>query len=209
MTEPVKPNPSEIIEKYSVEINQAAEKWYQRNRNNGGKFSKEDLKQEAALAAIKACERFDENKGSLGGYVYSSATREVMKYVQENTYDLHVSRNTQENEKIHNGWALDLDMRLPNSRGQSEDFTLGDLIPASGELPIDKLERDEEREALIKGLSSLNPIEHDIIKRHKLEGQSIKDIALELGMSTNSLYSIEKKGMEKLKNKLHELMGID
>lgn len=209
MTEPSKLNPAEVIDKFAKEINQAANKWYKRNYQNGGKFTEEDLRQEAALAAIKACARYDETKGSLGGYIYSSCSREVMKCVQENTYDLHVSRNTQENEKIHNGWALDLDMRL-RPRGQlSEDFTLGDLIPASGELPIDKLQREEEKEALLIGLSSLNPIEHDIIKRHKLEGQSIKDIATELGMSTNNIYSIEKKGMTKLKSKLEELIGIE
>lgn len=196
----------ETILDYMTEINQAASKWYRRNAHKGGKFEEADLRQEAALAAIKAVARFDESKGKLGGYIYSSASREAMKCVQENTYDLTVSRNTQENEKIHNGWALDLDMKVGTGTNKQE-MTLGDLIPASGELPIEKLQRDEERDALMKGLSSLNPIEYDIIKRHKLDGQSIKEIAAELGMTTNNLYSIEKRGMDKLKNKLHELIG--
>ncbi len=206
---PKQKNGPDVILDYSTEIKQAASKWWRRNSNKGGKFEEEDLQQEAALAAIKAASRFDETKGSLGGYIYSSASREAMKYVQENTYDLKVSRNTQENEKIHHGWAIDLDMKVTKPNGFGEDMTLGDLIPASGELPVDKMQRDEEKEALLKGLASLNPIEYDVIKRHKLDGQTIKEISTELGMSTNNLYSIEKKGMEKLKAKLQQLMGLE
>lgn len=186
----------DVLKENKAEINKAVYKWY---RGNTNLYDKEDLEQEAALAAIKACSTFDESKGSRGGFVYSSASREVMKYRQENTYHLNVSRSIQAGEKIHKGFALSTDVAASNT---NEGDTLGDLIPSSGEAPLDNMIRNEENEIFSKYLNSLKPIEQAVIIRHKINGEKMKNLSDEFNISVSNLYAVERKAIEKLKEKI-------
>lgn len=89
------------------------------------------------------------------------------------------------------------------SRGQTEggDERFVDHLPAADNVEGDCLEV-ERGETLHRALRQLPVDQRDLIYRHFLQGEPVRDIAASLGLSRQGLYSREKVILRKLRESL-------
>jgi len=194
------------------------------------KFAWDDLMQEANLAATRALEKFDPDRGSkITTYVYSTVKRSIRDFVRKNKHDLYVSphqqvkdfKAKQAEEKIapeegglgqgskvafkfastKSPMAIRLDW---NSEGRGN---MSNLIP-SGEPPaIEKMISDEQKEILAREVSNLPNREQEVIKARFFDGQSLADIARIQNVSRQRIDQISKRAISRLKEKVSDRLG--
>jgi len=195
---------------------------------SSAKFSREDLVQEANLAAVRAIEKFDDtrSKSKLTTYVYSAVNRSCRDYVRANINDLRVSNSQQaknwrekkdvvENDNPSFGkfgttespTAIRLDAQISNGNNNE---SIGDTIPASGDASIlDSCIKQEQINILLEEINSLSKKEQAIIRAHFLNGQKFSTIAKLQGLSRQRIHQIHQVAMNKLTEKVKERLEFE
>lgn len=97
---------------------------------------------------------------------------------------------------------LDNCISLEVSGTNSEDvpISLGDIIPDEGENPEQKLFTNESYRALRSAVSRLDKLCRTVIVRHYFYGETFQEIADRLGVSYSRIWTLNKNGLEKLRN---------
>lgn len=181
---------------------------------NTEKYSREDLEQEAMVAAIEAIDSFDESKGrKLTTHVYEAAYFACLNYVMANTYDLTVTNHYQSKkyveQKLKNNPDLDKSSVLADGRAIRGDaiavksgietVSFNEIIP-SGEIPVhDLIVKREEEEMLVDAINSaLSPKERKVLKLVYQDGLTMQDVARRNGLTKQRISQIASKAIEKL-----------
>jgi RNA polymerase sigma factor (sigma-70 family) len=166
------------------------------------KFDKDELMSEAYLHTVVSCQTYDESKSKPTTYIYKEVDRKVRRFVSKNTYDLNVGEHIQNTEELSNAvWADRLDRPI-HSGSDKEPMHLRDMIQSSGLSPDRQAENKDIAEYLHNSVNSLPELERIIIQLHWFDGQTLPQIATTMGVSKQYIHKLEKRGREKLFNKL-------
>mgnify|MGYP000288936983 CR=1 FL=1 len=97
--------------------------------------------------------------------------------------------------------TMSLDALLGERNGDGSDERFVDRLAGEEDTEEDFLKADTGLE-IRRALAELPPDQQELIRRHYFEGQSVKEIAQELGMSRQGVYSREKGILRRLKERL-------
>jgi RNA polymerase sigma factor (sigma-70 family) len=215
--------------------------WLQENRGmlvnivnryhiSTSKFSREDLEQEAALAACHALGKFDSNKGSgkLSTYVWSAVNRACRDYVRANKYDLFDSNYYQnkdwkaaealkaaqkdEDEVVHSFGRFattEGPMAVRIDAGAGGDWSLVDSIPSGDPCGYEYAARMEQIDLLKGQLRILPERERRIVSDLYFNGKSMGDIAVEQGVTRQRIDQISKRALRRLSDGVKAKLGQD
>lgn len=194
------------------------------------KFSREDLEQEAALAACRAIDRFDDSKGAgkLSTYVWSAVNRACRDFVRANKYDLFDSNYYQskewraaealkaskrdEDEVVHSFGRFattEGPMAVRIDAGTGGDWNLVDSIPSGDPCGYEYAARMEQINLLKGELGILPERERRIVSALYFNGKSISDIAAEQGVTRQRIDQIYKRALRRLSEGVKAKLGQD
>lgn len=214
-------NSEDFLEKNKGLIESLANKFYL----DTPKFSKDDLLQEASLAAIKAIDKFDEtkNKSKLSTYVYSAVHRSCRDFVRKNKHDLYQTGYHQTQD-----WK-----KSKEAKGESESLTLGGfppdgpmairmdvnnpktgetfaaLIPSGDPTPAEFAISKEQIDILKQEIQALPERERDIINARYFDDKKLADIAREQGVTRQRINQISQRAFTKLKTSVQKKLGLE
>jgi len=191
------------------------------------KFSRADLLQEASLAATRALEKFDPDRGTkITTYVYSAAKRSIRDFVRKNKHDLYVSPHQQVKEYKAKK-AAEVDIKpSPDSGGQPdvcEKFgfhrspmavrldvgrkgdrdsrgNLAAAIPSGDPSVLDSMIKEERDGILLEEVNALPDREQEVIKARFFDGRSLAEIARTQNVSRQRIDQISRRAIERLKD---------
>lgn len=188
----------------------------------------EDLKQVAAMALVKALERYDSSREiRFTSFATPSLVGEVKNFFRDKTRMVHISRRDSEqlvklqearticqNRGDNSPQALAEEMGLPvdrvlelleirqNSSVASLDQAVGeDDTPMGHYLGTtdEGFEKVENREFLKEALAALDEQERKLIHLRFWKGSSQREVAAQLGISQMSVSRMEKRILEKMR----------
>ena len=219
-----------------------ADKYLQENRGlieslaskfylDSSKFSRDDLVQEANLAAIRALEKFDpkKNKSKLSTYVYSAVHRSCRDFVRRNKYDLYKTgyHQTQDWKEEQKNPTTVIEGPVPTGQfgsaegpmairadavaiGQGSDReSFSSTIPSGEPSPLNALIFKEQVEILHEEINKLPPRERDIINARFFEDKPLADIAREQDVSRQRINQISKRAFNRLSGAMEDRVGTE
>ncbi len=194
------------------------------------KFSRNDLVQEATLAAIRALGRFDptKNKSKISTYVYSAVHRSCRDFVRKNKHDLyktgyHQTQDWKDAQKL--AATEEIDTRegpMPTGqfasvegpmaiRADAENNKTGEsfitTIPSGEPLPLDAIIIKEQVDILLEEINLLPERERDIINARFFDEKKLAEIARDQGVTRQRINQISKRAFSRLQEKVLERLG--
>lgn len=180
--------------------------WYNKNKavaDNAG-LTLEDFDQESFFAVQAAAKAYNPSKGAfstlLGYYVQNQINKAVFgehsrTITAEDGREVRVSANPLND-------CTSLDIPLNADDGGSD--TLGDLqsdpaASAAMQAAEDTVYNEELHAALEEALNKLADRESAVIRRHYYDGQSLKEIGTEYGVSAGRIQQLERNGFQSLR----------
>jgi RNA polymerase sigma factor (sigma-70 family) len=187
------------------------------------KFAREDLVQEANMAAVYAIGKYDINSSaSLSTYVYTAVRRTCRDFVRRNKHDLYMSSYQQDKEwknrlanpvteqehslpkhifaSVEGPMAVRSDAPLTTVM----DVSFGETIP-SGEIGLlDALIKKEQVSILMEELNTLPEREQVIICARFFENKTLEEIASTQGCSRQRIKIVNDRAMNRLATKVKE-----
>lgn len=99
--------------------------------------------------------------------------------------------------------TVSLDQLISGGRSEGSEDRFVDHLPADED--VEERMLDTEREVLVRtALDSLPADQRQLLKRHYLDDESVQDIARDLGISRQGVYSREKAIFRQLRERLGE-----
>jgi len=216
-------------------------KWLEDNRGmlvsivntyqmNTSKFSREDLEQEAALAAISAIGCFDESKGEskLSTYIYSAVSRSCRDFVRRNKNDLYVSDYYQNKDWVESKEKEKEDEDKPTNYGKfgttegpmavridsggaiADDGTnMVESIPSGDPCGYEFAAKMEQINALKTEVEKLPRREREIVSAIHFGGKSVSAVAKEQGVTRQRIDQVQRRAVKKLSNNIKAQLGHD
>ena len=180
--------------------------WYNKNEavaDNAG-LTLEDFDQESFFAVQAAAGAYDPEKGSfttlLSYYVQSQINKAVFgehtrTITAEDGREVRVSANP-----LNDCTSLD----APLDADDGGSGTLGDLqsdpaASAAMQAAEDTVYNEELHAALEEALNKLADREAAVIRRHYYDGQSLREIGTECGVSAGRIQQLERRGLQSLR----------
>lgn len=212
-------------------INSVVNRFYQTT----SKFSKEDLTQEANLAACRALQRFDPNKSKskVSTYLYSAVYRSCRDFVRHNKFDLYVTsyQQTKDWKEEENRKSIESEPTTEDALSQERidyggrfgctegpmavraDKETADGAPVMSVIPsgsppvIDTLIKKEQISILIEEVDHLPERERDIVRARYFDGQKLSEIARNQGVTRQRIDQISQRAIVKLTEKVKDRLG--
>lgn len=97
--------------------------------------------------------------------------------------------------------TVSLDQLIAGDRAEGGDERFLDQLPAAENVE-DSLLESERSGALRMALEMLEPEQRQLIRRHYLDGENVQDIARDLGLTRQGVYSREKAIFKRLRAQL-------
>jgi RNA polymerase sigma factor FliA len=99
--------------------------------------------------------------------------------------------------------TVSLDQLISGGRSEGSEDRFVEQLPADEDVEATML--DTERQVLVRAaLESLPPDQRQLLKRHYLDDESVQDIARDLGISRQGVYSREKAIFRQLRERLRD-----
>ena len=189
------------------------------------KFSRDDLVQEASLAAIRALNKFDpkKNKSKLSTYVYSAVHRSCRDFVRRNKHDLYKTgyHQTQDWKEAQKNPVEIIEGPIPVGQFASttgpmavradiageDGATFTSTIPSGEPMPLDALIIKEQFEILHEEINKLPPRERDIIKARFFEDRPLADIAREQDVTRQRINQIRQRAFKRISASMEDRLG--
>lgn len=103
--------------------------------------------------------------------------------------------------------TVSLDQLISGGHGEGGDDRFVDQLPADENVERSML--DTERQVAVRSaLDTLAPEQRQLILRHYYEGESVQDIAEDLGLTRQGVYSREKVIFRQLREKLSDARAV-
>jgi RNA polymerase sigma factor (sigma-70 family) len=159
---------------------------------------KDELVQNAALALIKAIEKFDINSNNI-------FTAYASKYIDGAIMNTMNSLRSISADKRYNKNTISVDQKISGDRGEwaDKDSTVGDLIPDNNlsSNPYLKTLDDEKQALLADWINQLPDVEKTAIKMRFLgdEEATLKEIASVIGMTEMGAKKLIDRVVKKLR----------
>jgi RNA polymerase sigma factor FliA len=103
--------------------------------------------------------------------------------------------------------TVSLDQLISGGKGDGGEDRFVDQLPADGD--VEERILDTERQVLVRtALESLPADQRQLLKRHYLDDESVQDIARDLGISRQGVYSREKAIFRQLRERLGEAQAM-
>jgi len=198
-------------------IHKAARKFL----THSSRFDTEDLKQEAAVHALHAMEKFDPTKEvKPTTYMYTAIHRGVRDFVANNKHVINIPRGEQvrqwkmDNESVPaisniDGFCTPQRVDAVCFDNDSEWLTLSETIPSGTPLIEEDVERRETIDVVNDELDKLSARERDILRAHFMGGQTFAEIARTQGCTKQNINQIASKAKAKLKERLSIRLGVE
>lgn len=191
------------------------------------KFSRDDLAQEARLAAIRAINKFDETKkrSKLSTYVYSAVHRSCRDFVRKNKHDLYKTgyHQTQDWKKAKEA-EIEIDQVISAPLGKfgttegpmavRADVIVGDTgetivstIPSGEPPPLTAMLLQEQIDVLREEIASLPERERNIVTARFFDDKKLADIAREQGVTRQRINQISKRAFNRLHDAVKGRLG--
>jgi RNA polymerase sigma factor (sigma-70 family) len=103
--------------------------------------------------------------------------------------------------------TVSLDQLISGGKGEGGEDRFVDQLPAEGNLE-DELLETERQVAVTSALDTLKPEQAQLIRRHYLNDENVRDIAEDLGLSRQAIYSREKLIFRQLREELDEAHAV-
>ncbi|MBK8558074.1 MAG: sigma-70 family RNA polymerase sigma factor [Lewinellaceae bacterium] len=140
-------------------------------------------------------------------YELTNMTRMLRPIEQASAWLFRVARNkiTDRSRKKKTELLEDSLLFSSDSEGDDGPLLLADILPAMGATPDALLLRHTIFEALDAALEELPVEQKEVFVQHELEGKSFKEIAVETGLSQNTLLSRKRYAVLFLRERLQGL----
>jgi len=97
--------------------------------------------------------------------------------------------------------TMSLDQLISGGKGEGGEDRFVEHLPADTD--VEETLLDTERQVMVRSiLASLPPDQSQLLKRHYLDNESVQDIARDLGISRQGVYSREKAIFRQLRERL-------
>ena len=103
--------------------------------------------------------------------------------------------------------TLSLDQLLSGGHSEGSDDRFVDQLPADENVEFTMLET-ERKVALKSALETLPAEQRQLIRRHYIDGENVQDIAKDLGLTRQGVYSREKAIFKTLREKLSDSLAM-
>ncbi len=154
-----------------------------------GTMERDDLVSWGMMGLVNAARAFDETRGvSFSTLACRAIERMIIRGVNREW------RPDREQATVS------LDALISGQYGEGEDRFV-DQLPADEDVVQEMLET-ERGVALAAALDKLAPEQRQLIKRHYLEGENVQEIAKDLGLTRQGVYSREKAIFRQLREHL-------
>jgi RNA polymerase sigma factor (sigma-70 family) len=192
------------------------------------KFSRDDLVQEASLAAVRAINKFDptKNKSKLSTYVYSAVHRSCRDFVRKNKHDLYKTgyHQTQDWKEAQKNQDADDDRPVPTGhfgtiegpmavRADAENAETGETfastIPSGEPPPLEGMLIKEQIDILKEEISLLPERERDIINARFFDDKKLAEIAREQGVTRQRINQISQRAFNRLSEKVQDRLDYE
>ncbi len=159
-------------------------------------MERDDLVSWGLMGLVNAARAFDDTRGiSFSTLACRAIERMIIRGVRREWKPERENR------------TVSLDALLNGAGGDPSDARFIDHLPSADDVEATLLAA-EEGKALKDALDEL-PGEHsDLIRRHFLEGEQVRDIAADLGMTRQGVYSREKLILRRLRENLSEELAM-
>ncbi len=158
-------------------------------------ITNEDLMQVGFIALMDAVKSFN----PATGYTFLTYLGVQCKRHFWLTLGLHTKREA--NDPIRNFNSLNEPLKADSEDSERIDFISDPESETPFEDVIEKVWRQDLREAEEKALQLISPRQADIVRRHYFEAKSLFQIAEDDGIVYESARQIEKKAIERLRSK--------
>lgn len=167
------------------------------------KFSKDDLIQEANLAATRAIERFDPDRDvKISTYVYTTVKRSIRDFVRKNKHDLYITCYQQDKEFRANKHEKQVDIKHRMATRIEGESSMADTIPSGDLSPLDEIQKREELDILKEEIDALPQNEKEIIKERFILNNTFESIGRSKSISRQRAQQISKRAINRLKENL-------
>lgn len=201
------------IENYKDTIHFVALKYYKQNP----RFSFDDLVSEAAIIFYNAVRCYSpDKKAKFKTYLVNALNYELRKFVASNSFDLTVPITKQIKDYRRDGDLSELNETArarkvcysTNNGDKQEELPILNTVP-SGQIPVEEAyDRKEAIEVTLAELESLPDREKNVIKQRYLDCRTLKEIAADLGTSSQTILFWERKGLNILKKRIGQKLCV-
>ena len=179
--------------------------WYEKNKpiaDNAG-LSFDDLVQEGYFAVDYAAKHYSPEQGSFTTYLSYALLSQIGKatcgehkrsVTTEDGRRVAVSANP-----LNDCTSLDTPVGDEESDSTLIDFQTDPAASQAFQQTEDDIYTDELHSALEEALNKLADREADIIRRHYYNGQTLKEIGQDVGVSSNRANQLEQHGFQRLR----------
>ena len=161
----------------------------------------DELVNTGVIGLIKAIERYDSNRAKFSTYAYIKIRGEILDYLRKLDF---LSRSTR--EKLKNNGISDMKEEIvaflsieEKLFGNSERYTLKDILASDKPDPEDLLLKKEAKEILASAISKLSEKEQLVLQLIFVEELDLKSISEILGVSVSRVSQIKSGAIKKLK----------
>ena len=162
----------------------------------------DELVNTGVIGLIKAIERYDSNRAKFSTYAYIKIRGEILDYLRKLDF---LPRSTR--EKVKNNEISDIKDEIvaflsieEKLFGNSERYTLKDILVSDEPDPEDLLLKREAKEILASAISKLSEKEQLVLQLVFVEELDLKSISEILGVSVSRVSQIKSGAIKKLKN---------
>lgn len=154
-----------------------------------GSMEREDLVSWGMMGLVNAARAWDPSRSSFSTLACRAIERMIIRGVNREWRP--------EAEQV----TVSLDALISGGHGEGGDDRFVDQLPADENVESRLL--NTEREVAVRGaLASLPEEQRRLIQRHYMEGESVRDIARDLGLTRQGVYSREKAIFRLLRERL-------
>lgn len=180
--------------------------WYEKNRSVADRagLAFEDLVQEGYFALDHAAKHYSAEQGSFTTYLSYALLSQIWKatcgehkcsVTTKDGRQIAVSANP-----LNDCTSLDTPVGEEDSDTTLGDFQQDPDASQAFQTAEDEIYTEELHAALEEALSKLSERDASIIRRRYYDGQSLRDIGTDLGVTPVRIQQIEKRGFTKMRN---------